>query len=227
MLRLWARVNVSDTSQPNPDPQRNRLPSPSPSHSPSPVRLATIVGNKCNEYVCLVLHSPEPTKVGGGEREVKCDYIRIWSTVGTCANFHHKALHDIFKRYNAIIPGLRRLRIWSDGHGSTYKGRCGHAQAITKICSSHENTCPHRRTGFPNFGRMAYWPREKPEGGILPAAGEEDAESCEIFHFFFPSHHACGPQDNAGKDPRIGMERDIGYSTPKPHPHSNPNPNNP
>ena len=79
-------------------------------------------GNKCNEYVCLVLHSPGPT-VDGAEREVQCDYIRIWSTVGTCANFHHQALHDIYARYKAKIPGLKRLRVWSDGHGSTYKGR--------------------------------------------------------------------------------------------------------
>ena len=39
------------------------------------------------------------------------------------------------------VPGLRRLRVWTDGHTSTYKG-------------------------FPNFGRMGYWPLHKPDGHV-------------------------------------------------------------
>ena len=54
---------------------------------------------------------------------------------------------------------------------------------------------------------MAYWPRAP--GGT--SNGEEDAEGVEVLHRFFASYHACGPQDNAGKDPRISMERDIGF----------------
>ena len=54
---------------------------------------------------------------------------------------------------------------------------------------------------------MAYWPHAP--GGT--SNGEEDAEGVEVLHRFFASYHACGPQDNAGKDPRISMERDIGF----------------
>jgi hypothetical protein len=38
---------------------------------------------------------------------------------------------------NAKVPKLKRLLVWTDGHSSTYKG-------------------------FPNFGRMGYWPLAKP-----------------------------------------------------------------
>ena len=41
---------------------------------------------------------------------------------------------------------------------------------------------------------------------------EEDCAGIEILHRTFPGHHACGPQDNAGKDPRIAMERSIGFA---------------
>ena len=41
---------------------------------------------------------------------------------------------------------------------------------------------------------------------------EEDCAGIEILYRAFPSHHACGPQDNAGKDPRIAMERSIGFA---------------
>ena len=134
-------------------------------------------GIKCNELVCLCLSHPSPDVVPGVERDVRCDYVRIWSTVGTCAQFHHKALDDLFylfKHGDAVkgippIPNLKVIHVWSDGHGSTYKG-------------------------FPNFGRMV----------------EKRDQYC-IHHHFFPSHHACGPQDNAGKDPRIAMEREIGF----------------
>jgi len=129
------------------------------------------VGQKCNEYVCLVLHSPHDTQEGGGPREVKCDYVRIWSTAGTSAEFHHQALRDIHDRYKLILPDLDEIHVWSDGHTSTYKGS-------------------------PNFGRMAAWPKER---GV------------KIIQNFFVEYHACGPQDNAGKGPRIAMEQAIGF----------------
>lgn len=75
-----------------------------------------------SRYVCLVLHSASKTEADRGEREVVCDYIRIWSTASTSAEFHHQALRDIHERYIEILPNLSELHIWSDGHSSTYKG---------------------------------------------------------------------------------------------------------
>jgi hypothetical protein len=47
--------------------------------------------------------------------------------------------------------------------------------------------------GFPNFGRMGYWPLKTPAaaGGAVPA-GFEDAEEIEVFHCFFVAYHASG-----------------------------------
>lgn len=146
------------------------------------------MGQTCNEYVCLVLYKPSQGPVAQTERNVLCDYIRIWSSVGSSPNFHHEALHDIRLRYKtkARVPGLKRIKVWSDGDRTSYKG---HSQ----------------------FGRQAHWPQPSvPKKEQRP--GEEDCCGMEILHRTFPSHHACGPQDNAGKDPRIGMERDIGFS---------------
>eukprot|EP00617_Octactis_speculum_P017567 CAMPEP_0185746134 /NCGR_PEP_ID=MMETSP1174-20130828/4570_1 /TAXON_ID=35687 /ORGANISM="Dictyocha speculum, Strain CCMP1381" /LENGTH=693 /DNA_ID=CAMNT_0028420557 /DNA_START=187 /DNA_END=2269 /DNA_ORIENTATION=+ len=135
------------------------------------VKTTCEIGRKCNEYVCLVLHSASKTEADRGEREVVCDYIRIWSTASTSAEFHHQALRDIHERYIEILPNLSELHIWSDGHSSTYKGH-------------------------PNFGRMATWPAEK---------------GCVLLHNFFVEYHGAGPQDNAGKGPRVAMERAIGF----------------
>lgn len=150
-------------------------------------------GKTCNEYVCLVLHSPGPTEAGGGERPVVCDYIRIWSACGTSANFHHKALHDIAEHYRTLFASqgktLKRIKIWSDGHSSTYKGFPNFGllrRTALDLCNKVDDSAAPP-------GRMAYWPHPK---NASPARGEEDAEGIDIFHRFFASYHACGPQDN-------------------------------
>ena len=92
-------------------------------------------------------------------------------------------------------PDLERLIVWSDGHGSTYKG-------------------------FQNFGRMAYWPLSRSVHSTAPPAAAEgstcsgfcsdctvDCRGIEVTHRFFESHHASGPQDMAGKAARSGMHR--------------------
>ena len=144
-------------------------------------------GQTCNEYVCLVLYKPKIC-TDLEERPVLCDYIRIWSSVGSSPNFHHQALHDIARRYKTddLVPGLKRIRVWSDGDRTAYKG---HSQ----------------------FGRQAHWP-QPPVSKPNQKNGKEDCAGIEILHRTFPSHHACGPQDNAGKDPRIAMERSIGFA---------------
>lgn len=142
----------------------------------------------CNEYVCLVLYNPKTCTTDLEERPVLCDYIRIWSSVGSSPNFHHQALHDISRRYKTdeLVPGLKRIKVWSDGDRTAYKG---HSQ----------------------FGRQAHWP-QSPVPKSQQKNGKEDCAGIEILHRTFPSHHACGPQDNAGKDPRIAMERSIGFA---------------
>ena len=134
-------------------------------------------GISSHQLVALVLHSPAPmARNEGEEREVKCDYWRIWSNKKGDAAFHDKAMREIAEYYrsNGIVPELRRLKIWSDGQRAQYKGR-------------------------KNFGRMAEWPKPKADGGL----------ELESWHNFFVSHHASGPQDNAGKDPRRKMDRAI------------------
>ena len=101
----------------------------------------------------------------------------------------------------ARLPGLLRLLVWTDGHSSTYKG-------------------------FPNFGRMGYWPLPLPAGattrmedGIrvmrLPdntlCPGSEYSEGIEIVHCFFEHDHASGVQDSVGKDARVPLLRLIGF----------------
>ena len=93
-----------------------------------------------NLYVVLVLYRDEETN------EKKCDYLRFWSKASTSAEFHHAALRAV-KRHltgednhplgrGGRVKNLRRLYVWTDGHGSTYKG-------------------------FQNFGRMAQWPHSR------------------------------------------------------------------
>jgi hypothetical protein len=83
----------------------------------------------CNLYVVLVLYKK---KQPNGDVKTVCDYIRIWSPAASSAAFHHKALKDTvdYLKSGGRVPNLKRVRIWTDGDPSTYKG-------------------------FPNFGRMA------------------------------------------------------------------------
>ena len=69
----------------------------------------------CSLYVVLVLY-----KAGG---ETKCDYVRFWSSAVTSAEFHHHAMRVVVDHLKeGKVPGLLRVRPWTDGHGSTYRG---------------------------------------------------------------------------------------------------------
>jgi hypothetical protein len=81
----------------------------------------------CNLYVVLVLYK---VKQDDGTYKHKCDYIRIWSPSSSSAAFHHLALEKAVEHLKVRVEKLKRVRLWTDGHASTYKG-------------------------FPNFGRMA------------------------------------------------------------------------
>jgi len=90
----------------------------------------------CNLYVVLVLYK---VLALDGSWETKCDYVRFWSPASTSAEFHHHAMRIVmsYLKESGKVPNLKRLSVWTDGHPSTYKG-------------------------FPNFGRMGYWPLHKP-----------------------------------------------------------------
>ena len=138
-------------------------------------------GISSHQLVALVLHSPSPlARVEGEERAVICDYWRIWSNAKGDAAFHDKAMREIAAHYRAgAVPELQRLKVWSDGQRAQYKGR-------------------------KNFGRMVDWP--------IPSGTQGESGTgmgVEIWHNFFASHHASGPQDNAGKDPRRAMDAAI------------------
>lgn len=79
----------------------------------------------CNLYVVLVLYKKE---LEDGKYTVICDYVRIWSPAKSSAEFHHQALKQVLEHLKNKVPELKRLRVWTDGDSSTYKG-------------------------FPNFGR--------------------------------------------------------------------------
>ena len=129
-------------------------------------------GISCNQLVALVLHSPAPRATEAGpEREVVCDYWRVWGNQKGDANYHQSVVRQIARHYKSTLPDLRRVKIWSDGQRAQYKGRM-------------------------NFGRMVDWPNAGDMG-------------LEIWHSFFVSHHGPGPQDNAGKDPRMAMDRHV------------------
>lgn len=57
-----------------------------------------------------------------------------------------------------------------------------------------------------NFGRMAKWPKAAADGGV----------ELEMYHCFFASYHASGPQDNAGESPltnsTLSARSDKGHS---------------
>ena len=150
----------------------------------------------CNLYVVLVLYH----NAASGKEE--CAWLRFWSSANTSAAFHHHALH-VAKDFlmgggaDARLPGLKRFRVWTDGHSSTYKG--------------------------PNFGRMAYWPLERPAGVASPTADGScnpsgicsdcavDCEGIEVNHCVLEAHHASGVQDSAGAEARRSMSADLAY----------------
>jgi hypothetical protein len=73
-------------------------------------------------YVVLVLYKVPSSGGEGEEWETVCDYLRFWSSAGTSAAFHHHAMHIAKRHIMTKVPGLKTLRIWTDGHKSTYKG---------------------------------------------------------------------------------------------------------
>lgn len=145
-----------------------------------------------NLYVVLVLYK---VRVDGGGIETKCDYVRFWSSACTSAEFHHKAMHVVVKhlRDSGKVANLKRIRVWTDGHASTYKGR--HLCIVWCGMLSELWSAPDFGTvaGFPNFGRMGYWPfaPAAAAGGAVPG-GYEDAEGIEVFHCFFVPYKASG-----------------------------------
>ena len=93
----------------------------------------------CNLYVVLVLYKE---KIGDAYRTV-CDYVKIWSPATSSAAFHHHALHVVVKHLREKkVPNLKRIILWTDGDSSTYKG-------------------------FPNFGRMGFWPFKRTEANAV------------------------------------------------------------
>ena len=95
-----------------------------------------------NLYVVLVLYKARSEE---GEVETKCDYVRFWSSAGTSAEFHHQAMHAVVKNLKDTgkVPGLKRLRVWTDGHSSTYKGpsslfdKSNRSRCISSHCFLH------------------------------------------------------------------------------------------
>ena len=53
--------------------------------------------------------------------------------------------------------------------------------------------------GEKNFRRIPAWPKSVGAGGM----------QLQVCHYMYESHHASGPQDNAGKDPRRTMDAAI------------------
>lgn len=66
------------------------------------------------QCVALVLHSPG-VGVVGEERPVVCDYWRVWSNAKPSYRFHQLVMDKIAAHYKIIIPGLVRMKIYSDG----------------------------------------------------------------------------------------------------------------
>ena len=92
-------------------------------------------GISCSQLVALVLYLPSDVTEHGVQREVKCDYWRIWSNARHSPEYHHAAMRRIAAYYKGMqVPGLSRVKVWTDGDPTTYKGR-------------------------KQFGRMVRWPR--------------------------------------------------------------------
>ena len=80
----------------------------------------------CNLYVVLVLYKTKVLDEAGVHSgwETVCDYVRFWSPASSSAEFHHAAMSAVAAhlKANKKVVDLTRLRVWSDGHGSTYRG---------------------------------------------------------------------------------------------------------
>ena len=95
--------------------------------------------------------------------------------------------------------------------------KCGHSRQPNQ--GTNASTRPHRTPQVPgllrlhvwsdgqrsqykgekNFSRMSAWPKSVDAGDM----------QLEVHHYMYESHHASGPQDNTGKDPRRAMDAAI------------------
>ena len=127
---------------------------------------------------------------------MQCDVWRFWSQAKGDSAWHQLALKEIALYYkNGPGPSLKRILLSTDGQRSQFKGR-------------------------KNLGATAELPH--PE---LPLAALRDVDclctakgracgtyimrtgiAVEVYHDFKASHHASGPVDNYGKDPRRAMD---------------------
>jgi hypothetical protein len=95
------------------------------------------------------------------------------------------------------VPGLKRLLVSTDGQRSQFKGRINlgataelpHANLPLAACQKADYLC------LP--GERACGMYMRPGIGI------------EVFHDFKASHHASGPVDSYGKDPRRAMDEGV------------------
>ena len=144
----------------------------------------------------MVLHSPGERPVGRGARPVQCDVWRIWSQAKGDSAWHILALKEIGQHYkNEKVPGLRRIKLSTDGQRSQFEGRknLGATAALPQpelpvvslrlydcLCREGERACGIHmmRSGI----------------GI------------EVDQDFKASSHGSGPVDNFGKDPRRAMD---------------------
>ena len=181
-------------------------------------------GTTSNQLVALVLHSPGATPADGSERPVICDYWRFWSNQKGNAAQHHMAMREIaeFYKYGGPRPGApsagERLGEGDLGEVAAKRRRRAAAVPGLKRMNVWSDGQRSQYKGEKSFGRDAEWPKSVAAGGM----------EIELFHHFYESHHASGPQDNAGeprarlllfssplttdhagKDPRRAMDRAI------------------
>lgn len=80
---------------------------------------------RVTQHVIYTMFSCSTKEKDDGTFEHICDYVRIWSQAKSSAEFHALAVEKVIQhlRQTNKVPGLLRLRLWTDGHASTYKGQ--------------------------------------------------------------------------------------------------------
>jgi len=82
-------------------------------------------GTRTNEGMSETLKSGEDVQQAANSS--RCNGLVPWNFfhgTGTALAFHHKAMHVVAAPLmeSGKVPGLRHLRLWTDGHSSTYEG---------------------------------------------------------------------------------------------------------
>ena len=156
-------------------------------------------GTTSNQLVALVLHTPGAVaEEGGVERPVICDYWRFWSPQKGNAAQHHMAMREIaeFYKFGGPRPDAPSAgeRLGEGDLGEVAAARARRAPLVPGLERIHVWSDGQRSQykGEKSFGRLAEWPKKVDAGGM----------EIHMHHHFYESHHASGPQDNAGKDPR-------------------------